>query len=120
MYGGAGGYAAYRPGLVGLTPSQFREIRSASHLTFISESLRMTEARRNKSSPPVMFKKMIFIKYFCSLNHGGAMIALHNLESQRPSISNITRAGSQFRTRNRNYLQQTYITQCLEASVERL
>jgi len=27
IYSGAGGYAAYRPGLVGLTPSQFREIR---------------------------------------------------------------------------------------------
>ena len=90
MYGGAGGYAAYRPGLVGLTPSQFREIRSASAqsvvraaslLTFISESLRMTESRRNKSSSPVMFKKIIFMKYFCSLNHGGAMIALHNLQS---------------------------------------
>ena len=30
IYSGAGGYAAYRPGLVGLTPGQFREVRSVS------------------------------------------------------------------------------------------
>ena len=34
IYSGAGGYAAYRPGLVGLTPSQFREIRSAASALF--------------------------------------------------------------------------------------
>ena len=27
VYGGVGGYAVYRPGLVGLTPTQFRELR---------------------------------------------------------------------------------------------
>ena len=27
VYGGVGGYSAIRPGLVGLTPGQFREIR---------------------------------------------------------------------------------------------
>ena len=27
IYSGSGGYAAYRPGLVGLTPSQFREMK---------------------------------------------------------------------------------------------
>ena len=27
IYSGAGGYSAYRPGLVGLTPGQFREMR---------------------------------------------------------------------------------------------
>ena len=36
IYSGAGGYAAYRPGLVGLTPSQFREIRSAASALFCS------------------------------------------------------------------------------------
>ena len=27
IYSGAGGYSAYRPGLVGLTPSQLREMK---------------------------------------------------------------------------------------------
>ena len=27
IYSGAGGYTAYRPGLVGLTPTQFREMK---------------------------------------------------------------------------------------------
>ena len=30
VYGGVGGYSAIRPGLVGLTPGQFREIRCGS------------------------------------------------------------------------------------------
>ena len=84
------------------------------HLSLISESLMMTEARRNKGSSPVTFEKIMSVKYFCSLNHGGAMIALHKMESLRPSISKITRDAirtpgqSQFRTRNRNFQQIKY------------
>ena len=92
----------------------------------ISESLRRTEARRNTSSPPVMFEKLIS-KHFCSLKHGGAMITLlehysHDgllfpTSTQWP-VSTVNTVRSQCsRTRNRNY-QQIYITQCLEASVE--
>ena len=90
------------------------DLTAHPHTSLISESLMMTEARRNKGSSPVTFEKIMSVKYFCSLNHGGAMIALHKMESLRPSISKITRDAirtpgqSQFRTRNRNFQQIKY------------